>query len=75
VDTWAWIGEPRRNNPLEHAFAWALIRLDGADTSLLHVVDAGDESRMRTGMRVRARWRDEPAGHVTDIEAFEPEEG
>jgi len=74
VTTWAWIGEPRSNNPLDHAFAWALVRLDGADTAMLHVVDAGDESQMRTGMRVRARWRAERAGHITDIEAFEPEE-
>ena len=25
VTTWAWIGEPRSNNPLDHAFAWALV--------------------------------------------------
>ena len=74
VTTWAWLPEPRSNNPLDHGFAWALIQLDGADTAMLHVVDAGDESRMRTGMRVRARWREERTGHILDIEAFEPEE-
>jgi uncharacterized OB-fold protein len=74
VTTWAWIGEPRSNNPLDHSFAWALIRLDGADTAMLHAVDADDESAMRTGMRVRARWREERTGHITDIECFEPEE-
>ena len=74
VTTWAWIEEPRSNNPLYHAFAWALIQLDGADTPMLHAVDAGDESRMHTGMRVRARWREERTGHILDIEAFEPEE-
>ena len=73
VTTWAWIEEPRSNNPLDHAFAWALIQLDGADTAMLHAVDAGDESRMHTGMRVRARWREERTGHILDIEAFEPE--
>jgi uncharacterized OB-fold protein len=73
VTTWAWLAEPRPNNPLDHGFAWALIKLDGADTALVHVVDAGDESAMRTGMRVRPRWRDDRQGLITDIEAFEVE--
>ena len=73
VTTWAWLAEPRSNNPLDHGFAWALIKLDGADTALLHVVDSLDESAMRTGMRVRARFRDEREGLITDIEAFEVE--
>ena len=34
-----------------------LVRLDGADTSMLHVVDAGAPERMQTGMRVIIRWR------------------
>ncbi len=73
VTTWAWVSEPLRQHPLQRPFAWALIRLDGADTALLHAVDAGDESRMATGMRVRVRWRDERVGEIHDIACFEPE--
>lgn len=73
VTTWAWIAEPRSNNPLAKPFAWALIKLDGADTALLHAVDAGVEASMKTGMRVRPRWREERAGHILDIDCFEPE--
>jgi uncharacterized OB-fold protein len=73
VTTWAWITQPRPNNPLGKPFAWALIKLDGADTSLLHAVDAGGDSAMKTGMRVRPRWREERTGHILDIECFEPE--
>ena len=75
VTTWAWVPSPRKNHPLDRPFAWALIRLDGADTALLHAVDAGDESRMATRMRVRVRWREETAGEIHDIVCFEPEEG
>lgn len=75
VTTWAWVSEPRANQPLDRPFAWALIRLDGADTALLHAVDAGDEARMATGMRVRVQWRDERAGEIQDIACFVPEEG
>jgi hypothetical protein len=72
VTSWAWIDDPRDDQPLEHGFAWALIRLDGADTSMLHAVDAGDESEMATGMRVRIRWAEEREGAITDIACFEP---
>jgi uncharacterized OB-fold protein len=75
VRSWAWVASPRAKQPLPHPFAYALIQLDGADTPLLHAVDAGDPARMRTGMRVRARWREERQGHITDIHCFEPEAG
>ncbi|MFR9731185.1 Zn-ribbon domain-containing OB-fold protein [Saccharopolyspora sp. MS10] len=74
VVSWTWNPAPLEGQPLARAFAWALIRLDGADTSLLHAVDAGSPERMRTGMRVRARWVAEPAGTIRDIARFVPEE-
>lgn len=72
VTSWAWVSAPRAQQPLSKPFAYALIQLDGAATPLLHVVDAGQESAMKTGMRVRARWADETSGQITDIRAFEP---
>ena len=72
VTSWTWLEEPRPGNPLERPFAWALIRLDGADSALLHAVDAGSESAMRTGMRVVPRFRDERNGDIRDIACFEP---
>ncbi|MEN8184980.1 MAG: OB-fold domain-containing protein [Myxococcota bacterium] len=74
VTTWSWVARPRPKHPLDRPFAWALVRLDGADTALLHAVDAGDESQMRTGMRVRARFRAERKGEIQDIECFDPED-
>lgn len=73
VTTWAWVSEPTRKHPLDHPFAFALIQLDGADTGLLHAVDAGSIDAMQTGMRVAPRWKQERIGHITDVEAFEPE--
>jgi uncharacterized OB-fold protein len=72
VTSWAWVTQPRPNHPLQRPFAWALVRLDGADTAMLHLVDAGTESVMSTGMRVRVRWAAEPQGGIRDIECFEP---
>src|SRR3954453_8776940 len=39
VSTWAWNAEPRPGQPLDHPFAWALVKLDGADTGLLTAID------------------------------------
>ena len=72
VTTWCWVHEPLEHHLLRNPFAFALIRLDGADVPLLHLVDAGAEERMRSGMRVRARWAAERHGMITDIECFEP---
>ena len=66
------VGYPIGREPLAKPFAYALIRLDGAATPLLHVVDAGSESAMKTGMRVRARWAEQTAGAITDVQAFVP---
>ncbi|MEU1329637.1 OB-fold domain-containing protein [Streptomyces sp. NPDC005865] len=76
VTTWAWNPEPRRGQPLDTPFAWVLVRLDGADTALLHALDAPSPDAVRTGMRVRVRWAAERVGAITDIACFEPcEEG
>ncbi len=75
VKSFAWVRQPRPKQPLSRPFAWALVLLDGADTPMLHAVDAGSPERMRTGMRVRARFRSETRGAITDIECFEPVEG
>jgi uncharacterized OB-fold protein len=72
VVSWTWTDRPLAGQPLDRPFGWALIRLDRADTPMLHAVDAGDRTRMRTGLRVRARWVAEPVGHIRDIECFEP---
>lgn len=74
VTTWTWVSSPVPGQPLEHPFAFALVLLDGADTPILHAVDAGTADVMSTGMRVRARWREDREGHVQDF-LFEPEHG
>ena len=75
VTTWAWNPAPRRGQPLSTPFAWALVRLDGADTALMHALDVSGLEAVRTGMRVRVRWAEEREGSITDIACFEPYDG
>ena len=70
VLSWTWQSHPLEGQPLDKPFAWALIKLDGADTALLHAVDAGASDAISTGARVHAHWADEPVGAITDIAYF-----
>ncbi|MGW2112111.1 Zn-ribbon domain-containing OB-fold protein [Streptomyces sp. NPDC001948] len=75
VTTWAWNPAPRPAQPLTTPFAWVLVRLDGADTALLHALDAPGPDAVHSGMRVRIRWAAERTGAITDIACFEPYDG
>ena len=77
LETWAWVETPLPQHPLERPFAWALVRLDGADTAILHALDAGSPDVISTGMRVRTEFvgADEREGRIQDIRAFVPTDG
>lgn len=72
VVTWAAQPQPLEGQPLRHPFCWAMIRLDGADTPLVHAVDA---PRVATGMRVRAHWADTQGNGIRDLAYFVPDDG
>ncbi|MCU1621722.1 MAG: putative nucleic-acid-binding protein containing a Zn-ribbon [Frankiales bacterium] len=74
VTSWSWNPAPRDGNPFDRPFAWALVKLDGADTSMLHALDA-ERGAIETGMRVRIRWAAERVGFINDIACFEPAGG
>jgi len=71
VLTWSWMPAPLTGQPLDRPFAWALIRLDGSATALLHAIDSVTPAAIRTGMRVRPRWATERVGSIRDILYFE----
>jgi uncharacterized OB-fold protein len=51
---------------------FALIRLDGADTALLHIIDHADPGQITIGMRVRACFSSEAGATIKAISHFEP---
>ncbi len=72
VVTAAWVHQPHAKHPLDAPFAWALIKLDGADTPFLHALDTGGNRDVaRPGLRVRPRWSEEREGQITDLACFE----
>ncbi|WP_067976242.1 Zn-ribbon domain-containing OB-fold protein [Mycolicibacter icosiumassiliensis] len=70
VVSWSWQPAPLEGQPLDKPFAWALIKLDGADVPLLHAVAAESPQDISVGTRVHAHWADETVGAITDIAYF-----
>jgi uncharacterized protein len=62
------------DRPLSDPVIYALVRLDGADTALLHRLIEVD-GELSIGMRVRAVLADTRDGSILDLEGFEPASG
>lgn len=54
------------------ARTFGLVRMTGADTVMLHVLDVGDRT-LEEGMRLVPRWAADPTPDIMAIEAFIPE--
>lgn len=58
--------------PLESPFAYARIRLNGADTDFVHLINESDPNKLRVGMKVEAVFKEKPRKRILDIEHFKP---
>jgi len=58
--------------PKKPPFVLAAIKLDGADSALIHLVGGISPDRVRVGLRVRAVFAEERKGRITDISHFQP---
>lgn len=58
--------------PKKVPVTFALIRLDGADTALLHMIEGADPDQIAIGMRVRACFADAPEATIMAISHFAP---
>ena len=64
------INLPALWNEKEVPFTLGLIKLDGADTGLMHFVDENDLLKLKNGLRVEAVFEEERKGYITDIAHF-----
>jgi uncharacterized OB-fold protein len=58
--------------PAKPPYVLALVKLDGADTPVAHILDCGDVEHVRVGLRVRAVFSEEPKDNILEISHFEP---
>ncbi len=63
--------------PLLHTvkepFAYGVIKLDGADTGLVHILGEVDLDSLHSGMRLEPVFNTDRKGHILDIGYFRPE--
>ena len=70
IESFSWIEKPQHHHLVKNPFAFALIKLDGADTSMLHMVANCNESDLSIGTRVTASWSSTQDKRITDIQFF-----
>jgi len=58
--------------PKKAPYVLAMIKLDGADTSLVHVVEGIDVDKAKAGMKVEAVFAEETTSTILDIDHFKP---
>ena len=56
--------------PVKPPFAYAIIKLDGADVGFLHLITK-DLDKVAVGRRVKARFKTERTANILDIDSFE----
>jgi uncharacterized protein len=67
---------PRRNEiplPVQGALAYGVIKLDGADTGLTHLLGEFDANNLRKGLRLTPVFAQNRQGAILDILYFRPE--
>ena len=74
LETYTIVHESRAACKLDVPFAFGIIRLDGADTSLVHRLGKVDFEKIHIGMRVKAVFEDKLKGDIRDIKYFKPVE-
>jgi len=61
---------PSNGKPVDVPYTDVYVRLDGADTCLMHWLDETDEKKIAIGMRVKAVFREKRTGTMHDIQHF-----
>ena len=60
--------------PRKAPFVMAMIKLDGADTPMAHILEGIDVDSVKVGLRVKAVFAEETTNTILDIDHFEPYE-
>lgn len=58
--------------PKKAPYVLAMIKLEGADTSLVHIVEGIDLDKVNVGLKVRPVFAKETTSTLLDIDHFEP---
>jgi hypothetical protein len=58
--------------PMKTPFAYGIIKLDGADRGIIHIIGEVAPKDLKIGTRVQAVFNDKRVGSILDIKYFKP---
>ncbi len=70
--TYTVVYQPEPVHPVDVPFVYGIIKLDGADTGIAHMVSEVDPKDLKIGMRLEAVFKEERQGSILDIKHFKP---
>lgn len=73
LETFTRIAYTEPMHPRPAPFFYGIVKLDGADTGMAHIIDAEREADLFVGMRVTAVFETDRQGSIFDIRHFRPE--
>jgi hypothetical protein len=72
VITYTVVHKPFIKTEMNPPYIVALIKLDGADTSILHFIGECELKKIKSNIPVKAQWNEERKGNIMDIKYFKP---
>jgi len=72
IETFTLVTYTEPIHPCTAPLIYAVIKLDGADTGLAHLIDEVDFGKVHIGMRVRPVFSKDRKGNILDIKYFKP---
>lgn len=72
LESFTVVHEPGMLQPVVRPYVLGMVRLDGADTALVHYLGEVEPADVRIGMRVSAVFGDQRMGNIWDIRYFRP---
>ena len=72
LETYTIVYKSEPVHTVDTPIAFGIVKLDGADTSIVHKLGEIDFKKIRIGMRVRAVFNEERKGGILDIKYFKP---
>jgi uncharacterized OB-fold protein len=72
LDTFTVVRYREPYQPKEPPIVYGIIKLDGADTGLPHIIGEADPAQVKIGMRLEPVFKDEREASLLDIDYFKP---
>lgn len=66
------VKKPKPHHPNVDPLIYGIIRLDGADNNLIHLIHCDDPDDLAVGIRVEAVFSEDRKAHILDIAHFRP---